>query len=319
MRFASALVAVAAATMLFACSPNGRDPDVAEVLPGLENGSFTAELNGFQIHYEVHGQGPILMTVPNSWGLSLEGLRAFYKPLEDRLTMVYFDPRGMGESGPVVEPADMGMAAVRADFDALRRHLGLDDVAAIGWSNGAGNLILLAAEYPESVTRAIFLHGVASFTAEDGQRWAEQNPELAQVYAAFEQKMADEGLTDEEKTALLRKSWLEEIFPYSCCNRETGADMLTATFAEAQFSWPHADYANQEAPVFDARDQLPSISSSCLVVAGAHDSFPPSKAEELHAGIANSSFFVFESSGHFAPVEEPEAFRKLILGFINLE
>jgi predicted esterase len=48
-------------------------------------------------------------------------------------------------------------------------------VAAIGWSNGAGNLILLAAEHPESVTTAIFLHGVASFTAEDARQWAEQN------------------------------------------------------------------------------------------------------------------------------------------------
>ena len=50
--------------------------------PGLENGSFTAELDGRTVHYEVHGTGPVLMTVPNSWGLSLEGLRAMYRPLE---------------------------------------------------------------------------------------------------------------------------------------------------------------------------------------------------------------------------------------------
>jgi len=67
--------------------------------------------------------------------------------------MVYFDPRGMGGSGPVREDGDMGMAAVRADFDALRRHLGLDRVSAIGWSNGAMNLILLAAENPRRSRR----------------------------------------------------------------------------------------------------------------------------------------------------------------------
>ena len=122
--------------------------------PGLENGSFTAELNGFQIHYEVHGSGPVLMTVPNSWGLSLAGLRALYRPLEDHLTMVYFDPRGMGGSGPVVEESDMGLEAVRQDFDALRRHLGLDKVNAIGWSNGALNLIFLAEERPEILEAA---------------------------------------------------------------------------------------------------------------------------------------------------------------------
>jgi pimeloyl-ACP methyl ester carboxylesterase len=40
------------------------------------------------------------MTVPNSWGLTLEGLRAMYRPLEGHLTIVYFDPRGMGGSTP---------------------------------------------------------------------------------------------------------------------------------------------------------------------------------------------------------------------------
>jgi len=319
MKLAYILVAVAAVTLLVACSPESREPEVAETPPDLENGSFTAVLNGFTIHYEVHGQGPVLMTVPNSWGLSLEGLRALYRPLEGRLTMVYFDPRGMGDSGPIVEPSDMGMAAVRADFDALRRHLGLDEVAAIGWSNGAGNLILLAAEHPDTVTTAIFLHGFASFTEEDGRTWAEQNPEVAQAYAAFMQQMADEELTDEEKTAILKRSWLEEIFPFSCADQDAAATLLSETFAGAQFSWTHANYSNQEASVFDARDKLASITAHCLVVAGAHDSFPPSKTEELHAGLANSRFLLFESSGHFAQVEEPEAFRASILDFVELE
>jgi pimeloyl-ACP methyl ester carboxylesterase len=81
-------------------------------MPVLDNGSFAAELNGFEIHYEVHGRGPVVMGVPNSWGLSLGGLRGLFRGLEGDLTMVYFDPRGMGGSGRVREDADMGMAAV---------------------------------------------------------------------------------------------------------------------------------------------------------------------------------------------------------------
>ena len=129
----------------------------------LETGSFTAELNGFAIHYEVHGSGPVLMTVPNSWGLSLEGLRALYRPLEQHMTMVYFDPRGMGGSEAAREETDLGAAAVREDFHALREHLGLERVHAIGWSNGASNLMLLASEHPDTIDAAVFLHGIASF------------------------------------------------------------------------------------------------------------------------------------------------------------
>src|SRR5688500_1808757 len=137
--------------------------DAAPAARQLANGSFTADLNGHSIHYEVRGKGPVLMTLPNSWGLTLQALRAMYRPLERRLTMVYFDPRGMGGSGPARVETDRGLAAVREDFDALRRHLGLDKVNVIGWSNGAMNLLVLASDRPETLESAIFLHGSAKF------------------------------------------------------------------------------------------------------------------------------------------------------------
>ena len=161
MKIAGILCIAIAAFCLVACAPDETEVEAPPLPTGLENGSFTANLNGFDIHYEVHGQGPVLMTVPTPGGSRWRRSEALYSPLEETLTMVYFDPRGMGESGPIVEDSDMGMAAVRADFNALREHLGLESVNAIGWSNGAMNLIYLAAEYPETIDAAIFVHGVA--------------------------------------------------------------------------------------------------------------------------------------------------------------
>ena len=77
----------------------------------IQHGAFFVELNGFKIHYEVHGAGPVLTTLPNSWGINAATLRNLYRELEDSLTMVYFDPRGMGESGEIREESDMGLAA----------------------------------------------------------------------------------------------------------------------------------------------------------------------------------------------------------------
>ena len=145
MRLSLYVPALLVLAWALACTAKAPAPSPA---PRLANGSFTAELNGFPIHYEVHGQGPVLMAVTNSWGLSLEALRALYRPLEERLTLVYFDPRGMGESGAVRQESDRGLAAVRADFHALRAHLKLGEVSVIGWSNGAINLIWLAREHP---------------------------------------------------------------------------------------------------------------------------------------------------------------------------
>jgi proline iminopeptidase len=307
-----------AVIVLVGCAP--AEPPVEEPPPqGLENGAFTANLNGFDIHYEVHGQGPVLMTLPNSWGLSLEGLRNLYRPLEEKLTMVYFDPRGMGESAEIVEEADMGMAAVRADFHALREHLGLDSVNTIGWSNGAMNLIYLASENPQTIDAAIFLHGAAAYTEEDMAAMAQDYPEMIEAWQAFNQEMQNPDLTDAERTAKQRALWLEEWFPLSFADQAAAPQTIDRVFGDAEFSWAHADYSQRENPgFFDARDQLSQITARSLVITGAHDMMPASKGEELAAGINGAQFALFEASGHYAPAEEPEAFEELVFGFLGV-
>jgi proline iminopeptidase len=305
---------------LIGCQPAAVEVEEAPAPVGLENGSFGAELNGFNVHYEVHGQGPVLMTVPNSWGLTLTGLRALYRPLEERVTMVYFDPRGMGESDPIREESDMGMAAVRQDFDALRQHLGLDTVNAIGWSNGCTNLVLLASEYPSTLEGGIFLHGVASFTPEDMAEFITAHPRLMELYMKFQQEVIpDESLSAEEKTKELRTLWLDEYFPLLLADPETAEAMVDAVFGDARFSALHADYSNQEmGDSYDLRDRLPQITARSLVIAGAQDAVAVAKVREIHDGLADSEFVVFESSGHFAPVEEPEAFKQTVWDFLGV-
>jgi proline iminopeptidase len=285
----------------------------------LGNGSFTQDVNGRRIHYEVHGHGPVLMALTNSWGLSLPALRALYRPLEERLTLVYFDPRGMGGSGPAREEADRGLAAVRADFHALRAHLGLATLAAIGWSNGAINLTWLAREHPETLCAAIFVHGIASFSADDGREIMAGHPQLARSYAELLAAVAKPGLSAAEQTALQRKMWLEDYFPSLCADPVRGRALVGEVFRDAQLSWPHAAYANGEAGIFDTRAELAAIPVRSLVIAGAHDLLPPERVKALADGLPDSKFVVFERSGHFSPVEEPEAFRQVVFEFLGVQ
>lgn len=320
MRSSVAVSFLIVCVALIGCQPEAVEVEEGPAPVGLENGSFFAELNGFNIHYEVHGQGPVLMTVPNSWGLTLAGLRALYRPLEERVTMVYFDPRGMGESDPIREDSDMGMAAVRQDFDALRQHLGLEKVNAIGWSNGCTNLVMLASEYPSTLERAIFLHGIASFTPEDMAEFISAHPRLAELYMKYQQEVvANESLSDEEKTARLRAFWMGEYFPLLFTDPEEAQTLVDAVFGDARFSAAHAQYQNEEmGDSYDLRDRLPMITAISMVIAGAHDAVAVAKVQEIHDGLSDSQFVVFDASGHFSPVEEPEAFKTAIWEFLGV-
>ncbi len=282
----------------------------------LANGSFTADVNGRSLHYEVHGKGPVLMTLPNSWGLTLNALRAMYRPLEGRLTLVYFDPRGMGGSAPARVEADRGMAAVREDFDALRRHLGLGKVNAIGWSNGAMNLLLLAADRPEILESAIFLHGTASFGAEEMQDFGRRFPEMTARFAAFQKEVADPALTDDDRTARQRSFWMDAWFPFMLADAKGSGPRLRDAFRAEPFSYLHVQQTNKEAAGFDVRDRLPKIGVRSLVLAGAKDAAPPEKVRVIADGIPGARFQVFARSGHFAPLEEPEAFRRAVFDFL---
>jgi len=317
MRLVPSVLALLAFGWAAACTAKGPDTRPAPAA-GLANGSFNADLNGFRIHYEVHGRGPVLMALTNSWGLSFEALRAMYRPLEEKLTLVYFDPRGMGGSGPVREDADRGLAAVRADFQALRAHLKLETVNAIGWSNGAINLIWLAHEHPEALSSAIFVHGMASLGPEDTKLMQAQHPELMRKYGALMAAVSKPGLSAAEQTALQRTMWLEDYFPALCADPGKGKALVAVVFRDAHLSWPHAEYTNEEAPTFDARDRLAAIPVRSLVIAGAHDMLPPERVKVLADGLPNARFAVFEKSGHFSPVEEPEAFKQAVYGFLGV-
>src|SRR5215208_211447 len=55
-----------------------------------------------------------------------------------------------------------------------------------------------------------------------------------------------------------------------------------------------------------------------LILVGRDDFVcPPSQAKIMHEGIPNSQLVVFEKSGHFAHVEEPEAFLDAVRGWLN--
>ena len=89
-------------------------------------------------------------------------------------------------------------------------------------------------------------------------------------------------------------------------------------FEDAQLSWPHAAYTNKELPTFDTRGWLAAIPVRSLVIAGAHDLLPPERVKVLADGLPSAEFVVFEKSGHFSPVEEPDGFRAAVYAFLGV-
>jgi proline iminopeptidase len=60
---------------------------------------------------------------------------------------------------------------------------------------------------------------------------------------------------------------------------------------------------------YNVTARLGEIAVPTLITVGRDDFItPPSRAEIMHAGIPGSELVIFERSGHYPFVEEPEAF-----------
>ena len=241
------------------------------------------------------------MALTNSWGLSLGALRALYRPLEEKLTLVYFDPRGMGGSGPVREEKDRGLAAVRADFQALRAHLKLERVNAIGWSNGAINLVWLAHERPKTLSSAIFVHGMASLGPEDSKALQAAHPDLAKSYGTLMAACRSRGSRRPSRRPCSGRCGSPTTSRPSVPIRSGGKALVAEVFRDAELSWPHAAYANAELPAFDARGLLAEVPVRSLVIAGSHDLLPPSRVKVLADGLPHAEFVVFSGAAISRP------------------
>jgi proline iminopeptidase len=81
---------------------------------------------------------------------------------------------------------------------------------------------------------------------------------------------------------------------------------------------PLKTFNDKEAVSMDLRPHLAKITVPTLVIVGRHDFITNlSMAEEMVKHIPNARLEIFEDSGHFAFVEEPEKFYRVIKEFVE--
>jgi pimeloyl-ACP methyl ester carboxylesterase len=177
--------------------------------------------------------------------------------------------------------------------------------------------MMYAAEYPETVKAAVMLHGLAHSSPEDMAEAGKRYPDLFERFMVFQQQMNESEASADEKNAKSKQFFLDEWFPYLFASRAVAEERLSKMFADVGFSWDHSVYANVEMQSFDARESLAKITAPCLVVAGARDMLPPEGAKTAADAIPNSTFLLFEHSGHFAPIEETELFIAKLTEFLS--
>ncbi|WP_328676532.1 alpha/beta fold hydrolase [Streptomyces sp. NBC_00343] len=286
----------------------------------LANGTHTVEIDGITQSYHVHGSGPVCIAHSGGPGIFWEYLRM--PALEEHLTVVYPEPVGTGASGRLPShPHGYTRARYSRCLAALIEHLGVPQVHLLGHSHGGFVVQYHALHDPDRVAGVILYdsapvtgpeHGAEAMrlVQEFAARHAE-NPGLPEVVGAFQSipTISD----DAQMTAVARG-----IFPAYFADFWGREDEFGPARAGVTATYISGLDDDLTPDVIDDRAGLGSLTVPALVLVGRHDVICGVRwAEELHELIPGSELVIFEDSGHFGHLEEPEAFAKAVTAFVE--
>jgi proline iminopeptidase len=280
-------------------------------------GEHDVTLNGVQIHYTVRGSGPVLIAHSGGPGMDARDWDDFDR-IDDFVTIVAIHPRGSGLSGPAAGDAYL-LPDYAADMEALRIHLGLERPIVMGWSHGGMVAQQFAFTYPDSLSKIILFDTSAYFgeflnDIETAVQEFKDEPWFDRSFAALKAEWDGKYETDEDMARL----WAEEMkFYFKKFDARAEAYHERTKDLPVRIA-PLKTFNDKEAGSMDLRPHLAKITVPTLVIVGRHDFITNlSMAEEMVKHIPNARLEIFEDSGHFAFVEEPEKFYRVIKEFVE--
>ena len=256
--------------------------------------------NNAQLVYELSGNGPevvLLHPFPLHHG--------FWDGVLDQLTTRYRvirpDLRAHGDSDAGEGPVTMQKLA--DDLDRLCRELGIVRAILVGVSIGGYTLFEFWRRYRERTSALVLANTRAGAETPEGRAGRLESAERALHAGTL-------GFTN----TLVQKL----CSPATLANRP---DIVDAARAMAGKMSP-TDIAEVQRGMADRPDSIPTlatINAPTLVIAGEDDGVPLSEMQLIHQGIAGSQFCVIAKAGHYAAMEQPAEFGRLLRTFFDAQ
>jgi proline iminopeptidase len=228
---------------------------------------------------------------------------------------VLLSPRGSAGSDAA---ADYALVSYARDLEALRVHLGAERFNLLGFSHGGMVAIAYAASHPQRIRRLVLADTLATW-GEDAElamtraiEARSSEPWFADAQRALEAEQAGAFTSTEELVANVRKQI--PLYFHRWQGYEEAGFELASDCARIE---PLHYFNTVEFPSLDLRAELGTIGAPTLVLVG-EDDFITGRvcAGELTAGLPDARLTVIRDAGHFIYVEQPEAFRAALGGFL---
>lgn len=240
-------------------------------------------------------QGPTVL-LSNSLGSDHRMWDAQLPDLEQRFRVIRYDTRGHGAS-----PVPTGTTTIddlADDVIALLDRLGIADCHLVGLSLGGMTAMRVAMRNPERVDRLALLCTAAQLPPATG--WTDR----AATVREHGPSAIAEAVVGRWFTAPYLEAEPEQRLYFE--------EMVAATSREGYAACCEA------IAELDLREGLSAIKVPTLAIAGADDlATPPSRLEQIVAGVAGARLLVVPEAAHLANAQQPQVITPAIIGHLE--
>lgn len=284
-------------------------------------------LDGVDLYYEMHGEGPPVVFIHGASGTHLIWWQQIAE-LRHHFTCLIFDQRGFGRSRPT-RPYDVGDGhLLYQDLSALIDHVGLgaEKLSIIGASLGTGPALHYAMRHRDRMDKLALVCGAGGVRT--SLTVAGSNERSARMKARQEELAAVQPSVGARRVPPVRSPGEFERFAvayhaYGPVGEAMHLDSPSLGFLYAELM------ANTGAPAtldlrrcFDANpvtaQDAASVEFPVLVVGGSEDQlFPPAQLAEVASVFPHGRLNLFKGAGHAAYFERARRFNDVMIAFLR--
>jgi 2-succinyl-6-hydroxy-2,4-cyclohexadiene-1-carboxylate synthase len=262
-------------------------------------------IDGLRWEVRVRGAGRPLLLLHGftgrgtSWG-------AHAGALARQRRVIVSDLPGHGRSG-TAEPARMTVERTADDLAAILRRLDATPADVIGYSLGARIALRLAVAHPDVVARLV-LESPSAGIEDPAERAARRAADEA-LAARIERDGIEAFVAEWERRPVFAS--------HAALPPARAARIRAIRLRNAPAGLAASLRGAGQGAMAPLHDRLTAIDRPTLVISGARDDSGRPRAELVAAGIPGARLAVVEGAGHSPHDEQPLAFRRLALDFLQ--
>jgi len=260
---------------------------------------------------------PVMLALSGGYGYGHAYLRPSLDNLSSDYQIIYADMRGQGRSSDV-PISTIQFDTMADDVAALITYLGLESVFVFGHASGSFIAQKLAIRHPAKVKGLILVSSSMGMTVLPGKD-EEDYP------TPFLKDRVQGELLDVAHNFFFNPNPLSEatfvdyatrVGPYYMAPKNM--DRFDSIWMNVHYKMNVVNHFRSLNPFFTSLGKISLVKTPALIMSGFHDWATPSVGSHMLAKkMQHCDFVVFNDSGHFLFIEEPDRFYDQVKGFIN--